>query len=88
MRDDRLRYRDALIAIAQIRLEPIGMLEEFLGDRKQQAWVLFHLQIIGEALASVSPDQRTANESAGQFHVITPCRRSQVTSRKPKTVLT
>jgi uncharacterized protein with HEPN domain len=88
MRDDRLRYRDVLMAIEQIRLESIGTLEEFLGDRKQQVWVLFHLQIIGEALASVSPDQHAAYESAGQFHVITPCRRSQVTSRKPKAVLT
>jgi len=63
MRDDRLRYRDVLQAIEQIRQEPTGSLEEFVRDRKQQVWVLFHLQIIGEALATLSPEQRQANES-------------------------
>ena len=63
MRDDRLRYQDVLKAIEQIRLEPLGSQEEFLQDRRAQVWVLFHLQIIGEALAGLSPQARAANES-------------------------
>jgi uncharacterized protein with HEPN domain len=63
MRVDRLRLGDIQTSIAKIR-EKVSVGEEaFYKDEMLQVWVVHHLQIIGEALASLSPELRDANAS-------------------------
>lgn len=54
MRRDAERLQDILDAIARIqaRIE----LEQLPQDELLQVWVLYHLQIIGEAARNLSPD--------------------------------
>jgi uncharacterized protein with HEPN domain len=63
MRDDRLRLEDIEEAIAKIRQQTGRGKEAFYQDELIQVWMLHHLQIIGEALAALSPDLREANAS-------------------------
>lgn len=61
MRDDQLRFQDVLVATKHIRKYAIQGREAFFEDEMLQVWILYHLQIIGEALASTSPEFRSAN---------------------------
>ena len=63
MRDDRLRLEDVLEAIAKIRQYTNGQRDAFFIDEMLQVWVLHHIQMMGEALASLSPELREANRS-------------------------
>lgn len=55
MRPDRDRLGDILEAIEQIR-ERLPATEEELGrSRLLQVWVVYHLQVIGEAANNLSP---------------------------------
>ncbi len=55
MRPDRDRLEDILEAIEQIRERLPATVEEFAGSRLLQVWVVYHLQVIGEAANSLSP---------------------------------
>jgi uncharacterized protein with HEPN domain len=54
MRDDRERLQDILEAIARIERYTQRGRAAFEGDELIQNWVVFHLQIIGEACRSMS----------------------------------
>ncbi len=58
MRDDRDRLRDILRAIDRILEGTLAGRSEFQNDVKLQVWVLYHLQIIGEASRSLSEELR------------------------------
>lgn len=49
MRDDRARLRDISMAIDRIGAETARGWDAFREDPKLQVWVLYHLQVIGEA---------------------------------------
>ena len=59
MRDDRERLRDILEAIARIEKYTANGRDAFDGDELVQTWVLRHVQIIGEAARTLSPEFRT-----------------------------
>jgi uncharacterized protein with HEPN domain len=59
LRDDRARLRDILVAIDRIVEETRVGREVFREDPKLQIWVLYHLQVIGEACRSLSESFRT-----------------------------
>ncbi len=63
MRDDRLRLEDTLGALEKIRKYTVKGKAAFYEDEMLQVWIVHHLQIIGEALAALSPKVREANES-------------------------
>jgi uncharacterized protein with HEPN domain len=54
MRDDRERLRDIREAIERIEKYAARGREEFARDELIQIWVLYHLQIIGEAARALS----------------------------------
>lgn len=54
MRDDLSRLRDIVRAIDRIQEETRVPRSRFAEDPKLQVWVLYHLQIIGEAARSLS----------------------------------
>lgn len=59
MRDDRQRLLDILDAIERIYRYTAGGRAAFEGDELVQAWVLRHLQLIGEAARRLSEEFRT-----------------------------
>jgi uncharacterized protein with HEPN domain len=54
VRDDRERLRDVRDAIERIDRYVVGGREEFERNELVQVWVIHHLQIIGEAVRSLS----------------------------------
>lgn len=56
MRKDRLYLADILEAIERIDRYTAAGLEAFDRDELVQTWVVRHLEIIGEAVRSLSPD--------------------------------
>jgi uncharacterized protein with HEPN domain len=58
VRDDLLRLRDVVRAIDRIQEETRVPRAKFAADPKLQVWVLYHLQIIGEAARSLSAEFR------------------------------
>ena len=54
MRSDAERLRDILEAIA--RIQSRAQLERLFEDDLLQVWVLYHLQIVGEAVRALSLD--------------------------------
>lgn len=54
MRSDADRLSDVLEAISKIRERITGGIHAFQGDEVLQVWVIHHLQVIGEAVRSVS----------------------------------
>lgn len=54
MRDDRQRILDILEAIEKIEKHTIGGKAAFEEDELIQTWVVYHLQIIGEAASNIS----------------------------------
>jgi uncharacterized protein with HEPN domain len=56
MRDDQLRLRDILEAIERIDRYANINHEEFEQNELIQTWMVYHLQIIGEAAAQLSED--------------------------------
>ena len=58
MRDDLSRLRDVVRAIDRIQEETCVSRATFAEDAKLQVWVLYHLQIIGEAARSLSAEFR------------------------------
>ncbi len=58
MRDDQARLRDILIAVERIQSETGAGRDAFRDDPKLQVWVLYHLQVVGEACRSLSESFR------------------------------
>jgi uncharacterized protein with HEPN domain len=58
LRNDRDRLRDILRAIDRIFEGTVAGRVAFEADVKLQVWVLYHLQIIGEAARGLSEDLR------------------------------
>ncbi|MBI3246259.1 MAG: DUF86 domain-containing protein [Deltaproteobacteria bacterium] len=56
MRDDRERLLDIQEAIARIEKYTVQGQEAFEQEELIQNWIVHHLQIIGEAARSLSPD--------------------------------
>lgn len=56
MRDDTERLHDMLEAIAQIERYASQGQEAFRTDELIQVWIVHHLQIVGEAAASLSEE--------------------------------
>ena len=56
MRDDRSRLHDIIRAIDRIQTETMQGKDSFDRDPKLQVWVLYHLQIIGEACRSLTAE--------------------------------
>lgn len=54
MRSDRLRVEDILTAISNIERHSTKGREAFEADELVQVWMLHHLEVIGEALRSMS----------------------------------
>ena len=63
MRDDRARLRDISVAIDRIEAETAAGPDVFREDPKLQVWVLYHLQVIGEARRSLSESFRLGAET-------------------------
>ncbi len=54
MRDDRLRLLDILDAIGKIQRETASGKDRYLRDELLQVWMVHHIEIIGEAVGSLS----------------------------------
>ncbi len=61
MRDDRQRLLDIEEAIGRIEKYAARGRDAFFTDELLQTWVVYHLQIIGEAARGCSPELRRAN---------------------------
>jgi uncharacterized protein with HEPN domain len=61
MRDDRELVLDILEAIERIEHVSVRGREYFYDDEMAQVWVIYHLQIIGEAVRGISSEFRTVN---------------------------
>ena len=59
MRDDRARLKDILVAIDRILAETVAGRDAFRSEAKLQVWVLYHLQVLGEACRGLSESFRT-----------------------------
>ena len=59
MRDDRERLTDILEAITRIEKYADGGREAFERSELVQTWIVYHVQIIGEAAGNVSPVLRS-----------------------------
>lgn len=76
MRDDRERVRDMLDAIERIRRYAARGEAAFRSDELVQVWFVRHLQVLGEAARSMSPEFRAQHpaipwaEVIGMRHVI------------------
>lgn len=55
MREDRVRLQDVLEAIEKIERYANQGRQVFDNDEMLQVWVVYHLQILGEAIRQVSP---------------------------------
>lgn len=58
MRDDRLRLKDMAEAIGKIEKYISGGRQVFENDELVQIWVVYHLQILGEAARGVSEESQ------------------------------
>lgn len=58
MRDDREKLLDILEAIEKIEERTVGDKELFQRDEMVQVWVLYHVQVIGEAAGRISETLR------------------------------
>ncbi len=58
MRDDRERLEDILEAIAKIEKYAAKGKEAFDNEELIQIWIVYHVQLIGEATARLSPGIR------------------------------
>lgn len=56
MRSDKNRLLDIMEAIEKIEKYATVGKSHFISDEKTQIWVIFHLQIIGEASSNISPE--------------------------------
>ena len=56
MRTDKKRLKDIREAISRIEEKLPGTKDEFLQSDLIQVWVLYHIQIIGEAANGISPE--------------------------------
>ncbi|HAK94148.1 MAG TPA: nucleotidyltransferase [Planctomycetes bacterium] len=76
MRSDTERLLDVLDAIDKIDSEAGRDKKTFEGDPLRQIWVVYHLQIIGEAVSRISSELRRAypdipwGKIAGMRHVL------------------
>ena len=61
MRRDRERLLDMLEAIGKIWQHPCSDIEAFADDEMRQVWVIYHLQIIGEAAYGLSQQFRESH---------------------------
>jgi uncharacterized protein with HEPN domain len=61
MRDDRLRLQDILDAITQIETYARRGRKVFDEDPLIRTWILYHLQIVGEACRGLSEPFRCAH---------------------------
>jgi uncharacterized protein with HEPN domain len=61
MRDDRQRLLDVQEAIERIERRAPRSRASFEGNDLLQVWIVYHLQIIGEAVRSLSEDLREAH---------------------------
>jgi uncharacterized protein with HEPN domain len=61
VRDDRQRLQDVLEAIERIEKYAARGRAEFDADELVQTWIVHHLQIIGEAVRSLSDDTRNSH---------------------------
>ncbi|MEN6611628.1 MAG: HepT-like ribonuclease domain-containing protein [Methanoregulaceae archaeon] len=59
MRPDRERLKDILDAVRNIQEKIPAAKDEFLHADLIQVWVLYHIQIIGEAANGISPEFRS-----------------------------
>ena len=62
MRDDDERLRDILEAIERIEKYASRGREAFDADELIQTWVLYHLQIVGEAVRAISPTTKEISD--------------------------
>ncbi len=58
MRDDRDKLLDMLEAIEKIEERTGGGKDAFRRDEMIQVWVLYHVQVIGEAASRISAELR------------------------------
>ena len=76
MRRDRERLLDILEAIEKIWQHVSNDLETFADDEMQQVWVIYHLQIVGEAAYGLSHKFRASHphipweQMIGMRHVL------------------
>jgi uncharacterized protein with HEPN domain len=76
MRSDRERLLDILEAIDKIMQHPSANIDDFAEDEKEQVWVIYHLQIIGEAASRLSQEFRSGHpeipweQMIGMRHVL------------------
>jgi len=61
MRDPVERLKDILGAIAKIERYAAQGRDAFFQDELLQVWVIYHLQVIGEAAARLGPDFHAAH---------------------------
>jgi uncharacterized protein with HEPN domain len=61
MRDDQQRLMDILDAIGQIEKYTGEDLASYTSDERTEVWCLYHMQVIGEALAQMSQQFRAAH---------------------------
>jgi uncharacterized protein with HEPN domain len=61
MRDDRLRLLDSLDAISEIEAYSTRGRNVFEEDPLVRTWILYHLQIVGEACRGLSEPLRSAH---------------------------
>lgn len=61
MRDDREKVQDILEAISNIDKYAVKGRETFEHDELIQIWMIYHLEIIGEAVRSISEAFKKAN---------------------------
>lgn len=62
MRDDRERLRDISEAIEQIEKYVAFGYQAFLEDERTQVWIIYHLQVIGEASNHLSDELTERNQ--------------------------
>ncbi len=76
MRNDRERLLDILEAIEKIEQHTCSDIEAFADNEMQQVWVIYHLQIVGEAVYGMSQQfkadhpQTSWDQIIGMRHVL------------------
>ena len=61
MRDDREKIRDILDAISHIEKYAVKGRKDFERDELVQIWMIYHLEIIGEAVRNISDGFKKTN---------------------------
>jgi uncharacterized protein with HEPN domain len=70
MRDDRVRLRDILDAIARIEKYAVRGRQHFEQDELVQTWIVHHLEIIGEATRGLSAALRSSHPQVPWAQII------------------